>query len=85
VVFDQEKNKKLNPDQFRIHLEQENIESRPLWKPMHLQPLYKNKQFFGGKIAEELFQKGLCLPSGSNLTLQEKDRIQNTILSFLDQ
>jgi dTDP-4-amino-4,6-dideoxygalactose transaminase len=52
---------------------------------MHLQPLYKNKQFFGGKIAEELFQKGLCLPSGSNLTLQEKDRIQNTILSFLDQ
>ena len=67
------------------YLNKYNIESRPLWKPMHLQPLYKNKQFFGGKIEEELFQKGLCLPSGSNLTLQEKDRIQNTILSFLDQ
>ena len=85
VVFDQDKNHKLNPDKFRLHLEQDNIESRPLWKPMHLQPIYKNELYFGGQVAEQLFEKGLCLPSGSNLTKQEKDRIQSSIFSFLDQ
>ena len=85
VVFDQDKNHKLNPNKFRLHLEQDNIESRPLWKPMHLQPLYKNELYFGGQVAEQLFENGLCLPSGSNLTKQEKDRIQNSIFSFLDQ
>ncbi len=85
VVFDQDKNHKLNPKKFRLHLEQDNIESRPLWKPMHLQPLYKNELYFGGQVAEQLFENGLCLPSGSNLTKQEKDRIQNSIFSFLDQ
>ena len=52
---------------------------------MHLQPLYKNELYFGGQVAEQLFENGLCLPSGSNLTKQEKDRIQNSIFSFLDQ
>ena len=85
VVFDQDKNHKLNPNKFRLHLEQDNIESRPLWKPMHLQPLYKNELYFGGQVAEQLFENGLCLPSGSNITKQEKDRIQNSIFSFLDQ
>lgn len=69
----------FSAERLRLHLEKENIESRPLWKPMHLQPLFKEAPFFGEKIAENLFQKGLCLPSGSNLTPEEKDRIQAQI------
>ncbi len=61
----------------RLALEKENIESRPLWKPMHLQPVFANAKYFGENVAEELFEKGLCLPSGSNLSEQQKARIQN--------
>ena len=84
VLLDQSKNKKLDPAYFRLHLEQDNIEGRPLWKPMHLQPLYKGAAYFGGAVAEELFQKGLCLPSGSNLTSHDKERIQKSIQTFLN-
>jgi dTDP-4-amino-4,6-dideoxygalactose transaminase len=59
----------------RLALEAENIESRPLWKPMHMQPVYKGSKFYGSGVCEELFEKGLCLPSGSNLTDEEFDRI----------
>ena len=85
VLFDQLKNSNLSPEQFRKHLERNNIESRPLWKPMHMQPLYKDAQYFGGKVSEQLFQKGLCLPSGSNLTSYQKERIKKSIHSFLNQ
>lgn len=54
----------------------ENIESRPLWKPMHLQPLFERAPYFGSNIAEDFFHHGLCLPSGSNLSEQDKKRIQ---------
>ena len=84
ILLEQSKNKKLSPEDFRIHLEQDNIESRPLWKPMHMQPLYKGAAYFGGTIAEQLFQKGICLPSGSNLTSHEKERIQKSIQTFLN-
>jgi dTDP-4-amino-4,6-dideoxygalactose transaminase len=59
----------------RLALETENIESRPLWKPMHMQPIYEGAKFFGSGVCEELFEKGLCLPSGSNLTDEEFERI----------
>jgi dTDP-4-amino-4,6-dideoxygalactose transaminase len=59
----------------REALDAENIESRPLWKPMHMQPVYKGSKFYGTGVCEELFDKGLCLPSGSNLTDAEFDRI----------
>ena len=85
VLFDQLKNSNLSPEQFRRHLERKNIESRPLWKPMHMQPLYKEAQYLGGKVSEQLFQKGLCLPSGSNLTSDQKERIEKSIHSFLNQ
>lgn len=62
---------------------EENIESRPLWKPMHLQPLYKEAKMFGGEISEKLFRTGLCLPSGSNLSELEKERIAHCIRKFL--
>ena len=61
-------------------LEKENIEARPVWKPMHLQPLYKGCRYYphaenGQSISEGLFEKGLCLPSGSNLTAEEQERV----------
>ncbi|APX98891.1 DegT/DnrJ/EryC1/StrS family aminotransferase [Lacinutrix venerupis] len=59
-----------------------NIETRPLWKPMHLQPVFKNAPFYGTNISETLFEKGLCLPSGSNLTEQDRDRIFKVVKSL---
>jgi dTDP-4-amino-4,6-dideoxygalactose transaminase len=59
----------------RLTLEEANIESRPLWKPMHLQPIFKSYPYYGGKVAESLFENGLCLPSGSNLTNEDRGRI----------
>ena len=66
-------------------LEEENIESRPVWKPMHLQPLFKNFKYirYGKRdVSDELYQHGICLPSGSNLTNEDQDRIINIILSM---
>lgn len=58
-------------DEIRISLEKENIESRPLWKPMHMQPVFAGTPFYGDGTSERLFNKGLCLPSGSNLSDEE--------------
>jgi len=66
----------------RQALLENNIESRPLWKPMHLQPVFKNCLFYGGNVAKELFGKGLCLPSGSNITESDKQRIYESLNSF---
>lgn len=62
-------------DKVRLALEAENIEARPVWKPMHLQPVFASYQCIGGQVAEVLFQDGLCLPSGSSLTRADQDRI----------
>jgi len=59
-----------------------NIESRPLWKPMHLQPIFKNEKYFGSGVAEDLFKHGLCLPSGSNLNRDDRDRIEKAIFTL---
>ena len=61
----------------------DNIEVRRLWKPMHLQPVFKKYDYYGGEISENLFNKGLCLPSGSNLTALDKGRIKETIHKIL--
>lgn len=74
--------KTKNCNELRILLDQENIESRPLWKPMHLQPIFNHAPFYGNNIAENLFQKGLCLPSGSNLIDSEKERIKKCLIQF---
>ena len=66
----------------RLALECENIESRPLWKPMHLQPIFQKYPFFGNGTSEDLFNRGLCLPSGSNLTLNERNRMQTALDAF---
>ncbi len=62
----------------------DNIESRPLWKPMHLQPVFADAPYYGGRVAEGLFDNGLCLPSGSNLTDQDRQRIQHVLEHFFD-
>jgi dTDP-4-amino-4,6-dideoxygalactose transaminase len=65
----------ISREDVRLALDAENIESRPLWKPMHMQPVYKGTKFFGTGNCEQLFEQGLCLPSGSNLTEEEFNRI----------
>ncbi len=59
------------PEHVRLALERENIESRPLWKPMHLQPVFQGVPYYGGGLSEKLFEKGLCLPSGTVLSTQD--------------
>ncbi|HVH42539.1 MAG TPA: DegT/DnrJ/EryC1/StrS family aminotransferase, partial [Labilithrix sp.] len=56
-------------------LTKEDIEARPLWKPMHLQPVFASCERFGGSVAEDLFERGLCLPSSSSLTKEDQDRV----------
>jgi len=65
----------ISREDVRLALEAENIESRPLWKPMHMQPVYEGTKFYGTGVCEQLFEQGLCLPSGSNLTDHDFDRI----------
>ena len=66
-------------EDIRLALEAENIESRPLWKPMHMQPVFADAPYYGGNVAEQLFEKGLCLPSGSNLTQEDLERVANQV------
>lgn len=66
-------------EDLRLSLLEDNIESRPLWKPMHLQPIFKNDAYYGSNIAENLFKDGLCLPSGSNLVDEDRERIKKSI------
>ena len=82
IIINSEKNNGKSREDLRLLLENENIESRPLWKPMHLQPVFKNAPYYGGSVSEELFNNGLCLPSGSNLTESDRVRISNVIANF---
>ena len=75
ILIDPETNKGLTCEAIRLALESRNIESRPLWKPMHLQPVFQDYPFVGEGTSERLFNNGLCLPSGSNLTNAEFERI----------
>ena len=77
-----EPDNKINRENLRVAFDNANIESRPLCKPMHLQPIFDQYPYYGGKIAEELFDKGLCLPSGTNITVDDRNRIKQVIDSF---
>jgi dTDP-4-amino-4,6-dideoxygalactose transaminase len=68
-----------------LALEQENIESRPLWKPMHLQPVFEKYPYYGKDVSEKLFDNGLCLPSGSNLSDDDKNRIKTVLNNFFNK
>lgn len=63
----------------RLYLEKENIESRPLWKPMHLQPVFKDAPAYLNGVSEDLFNRGLCLPSGSNMTEEDLERVVEAV------
>lgn len=71
-----------NKETLRLAFENENIETRPVWKPMHLQPIFEKYAYYGDKVAENLFEKGLCLPSGANITEDDKKRIEKVIRIF---
>ena len=66
-------------EEVRLALEKENIESRPIWKPMHLQPVFKDCRVRGGTVSEDLFQRGLCLPSGTQMTGEDLERVVKVI------
>ncbi|MBY8962431.1 aminotransferase class I/II-fold pyridoxal phosphate-dependent enzyme [Flavobacterium sp. D11R37] len=83
VTIDPQKNGGKTREDLRLALETENIESRPLWKPMHMQPVFEKYPYYGGKVCEQLFENGLCLPSGSNLNDDERLRIKNAIARYL--
>ncbi len=70
----------IDREEVRKILESNNIESRPLWKPMHMQPVFKGSRFVGNGVAEDLFRKGLCLPSGTSMTDDDVDRVASIIL-----
>ena len=76
-------NNGISREDIRLALEKENIESRPLWKPMHLQPVFAASGFYGDGTSEKLFEQGLCLPSGSNLTREDLDRVVTVIKKIL--
>ena len=82
IVIEPKLTNGIDREVLRLAFEAENIESRPLWKPMHLQPVFESYPYYGGKVAETLFEKGLCLPSGSNLTDEDRGRISNVILKL---
>jgi dTDP-4-amino-4,6-dideoxygalactose transaminase len=81
LVMDTEKIGGVTREDIRLKLATQNIEARPLWKPMHLQPVFAGTSYYGGDVAEKLFRDGLCLPSGSNLTKEELGRVVTAIKS----
>lgn len=79
ILVDSKKTGGITREDIRLELEKFNIESRPLWKPMHLQPVFKNCPYYGNNISETLFNNGLCLPSGSNLKKEELSIVSSKI------
>ena len=75
ILIDPKIKNGLTLEAVRMAFESENIESRPLWKPLHLQPIFSKYPYYGNAVAETLFENGLCLPSGSNLTDEDRERI----------
>lgn len=75
IAVEPKKNNGITRETIRLALDKDNIESRPLWKPMHLQPVFAGSPFYGNGTSEHLFETGLCLPSGSNLSEEDFTRI----------
>lgn len=82
ITIDDEKTGGKTREDLRLAFEAENIESRPLWKPMHMQPVFEKYPFYGEKVSEILFKNGLCLPSGSNLNDEDRERIKGVLDAF---
>lgn len=85
VIVNPAKTNGITREHIRLALDADNIESRPLWKPLHMQPVFKDAEYYGNGVSEELFMKGLCLPSGSNLEIKDLDRIVRIIKDTLSR
>lgn len=83
ILVDPEKTGDVTRDVLRLALEAENIESRPLWKPLHLQPIFADAPRYGGEVCEKMFNQGLCLPSGPMVSESDLHRICELLLSYL--
>ena len=79
-----EENSKINNKKIRLELQKNNIESRPLWKPMHLQPVFNTYEALTNGVSEDLFNRGLCLPSGSNMSDQDLNRVVDIIKNLYE-
>jgi dTDP-4-amino-4,6-dideoxygalactose transaminase len=73
----------VDRERIRLHLDAQGIEARPVWKPMHLQPLYSGCEVVGGSVAADLFARGLCLPSGSSLSVEQRERVSSAVLELI--
>jgi dTDP-4-amino-4,6-dideoxygalactose transaminase len=82
ILVDSSKTNGITREDLRLTLEAANIESRPLWKPMHLQPVFSKYPYYGSTVSFDLFERGLCLPSGSNLTESDTARIAVSLREF---
>jgi dTDP-4-amino-4,6-dideoxygalactose transaminase len=85
ILIDPAKSRGVNREDIRLSLEKENIESRPLWKPMHLQPIFLQFPSYGGRVSEKLFEQGLCLPSGSQLTRLELVKVVSIVEAAINR
>jgi len=85
IIVDPEKTGGVTREDLRLALEKANIESRPLWKPMHLQPVFSSCPYYGGKVSETLFNNGLCLPSGSSLTEDDLERVVHLAVEIFSE
>lgn len=82
ITIDPALNNGITRETLRLAFDAKNIETRPLWKPMHMQPVYERAPYFGTGVSEKLFEQGLCLPSGSNLTDEEFERIFGVLMEI---
>jgi len=85
ITVDPEQTNGITREDIRLALEAENIEARPLWKPMHLQPVFKDYPYYGNAVSEKLFEIGLCLPSGSNMCDEDRSRILQAIRGSVEK
>ena len=75
----------IDREAVRLHLESLDIEARPVWKPMHLQPVFAECEVYGGAVSQRLFEQGLCIPSGSSLTADQRDLVVTEIRSVFGE
>jgi dTDP-4-amino-4,6-dideoxygalactose transaminase len=85
ITVDPSQSGGVTREDLRLALEAENIESRPLWKPMHLQPVFSSFPYYGSGISDTLFEHGLCLPSGSGMTQEDLERVTGTIVRCFEK
>ena len=85
IEVDPAKSNGKTADDIRLHLESHNIESRLLWRPMHMQPIFEGCPYYGDNVSEKIFERGLCLPSGSSLTDEQIIYVINSIKQYISE